>query len=325
MSPRPGAGPRFTRLFAIMMALVSKGSMPLSELASKFEVSEDELVSDLEMAACCGRPPYTPDQLLEIIVDGDQVSASPGLGLLRPRRLTLQDALEFTLMARVMRSFPVLDGHEALGGALEKLEKALGEKSTALRAHIEPPPALVGILKEALEKTEQLTIEYYSYSRDEITRRTIDPVALSSIEGQWYLDAFCHLAGGPRRFRASRIHAARLAGEPACKDLHGLRAGAPFNDAASTFVEPSATSPDSMVVTLSVRPEVRPIIEAFPLKSVEEREDGTLTVMLYAGSRVFLERLLLQLAGFAELVGPPELVGLGGRAAQKVLNRYDST
>ncbi len=227
-------------------------------------------------------------------------------------------------MARVMKSFPALDGHEALFGALEKLERALGGESAALRAHIEPPPALASVLKTAIEKMEQLTIEYYAYSRDEITRRTIDPVALSSIEGRWYLDAFCHMVGGPRRFRVSRIRAVQPSGEPVCKDLHGLRAGAPFDDAASTFVEPSATSPDSTVVTLSVHPEAIPIVESFPLESVEEGEDGALTVRVYAGSRVFLEKLLLQLAGYAELIGPPELVGVGRQAAQRVLDRYDS-
>jgi proteasome accessory factor C len=307
-----------------MMALVSKGSMSLSELAVKFEVDEEELVSDLEMAACCGRPPYTPDQLLEIIVDGDRVSASPGLGLLRPRRLTYQDALGFILMARAMLSWATMEDHDVLAGVLQKLEKATGEKTSALRAHVEGSPALTGVLKEALEKMEKVTIEYYSFSRDEMSSRTIDPVALSSIEGQWYLDAFCHLVNGPRRFRVSRIHAAWPTGEPACQDLHGLRAGVPFDDAAGTFVEPLAISPDSMVVTLLVRPEARPVIESYPLQSAEEREDGSLVVTIYAGSHVFLERLLLQLGGYVEVVEPPELIGLGRQAAQRVLDRYIS-
>ncbi|MCL4434797.1 MAG: WYL domain-containing protein [Actinobacteria bacterium] len=324
MSPRPAAGPRFTRLFAIMMALVSKGSMPISELATKFEVDEEELISDLEMAACCGLPPYTPDQLLEIVVDGDQVSANPGLGLLRPRRLTHQDALDFILMARAMLSLPAMEDHDVLAGVLEKLEGAIGEKSTALRARVETSPALTGVLGEALAKMEQVTIEYYSFSRDEMSSRTIDPVALSSIEGQWYLDAFCHLVIGPRRFRVSRIHAAQLTGEPACQGLHGLQAGVPFDNTAGTFVEPLATSPDSMVVTLLVQPGVRSVLESYPLQSIEEREGGSLMVTIYAGSQVFLERLLLQLGGHAEVVEPPELIGLGHKAAQRVLDRYIS-
>ena len=38
-------------------------------------MSEQELVAELELAACCGTPPYTPDTLMEIEVSENSVRA----------------------------------------------------------------------------------------------------------------------------------------------------------------------------------------------------------------------------------------------------------
>ena len=68
MTTRPPAGDRLRRLLAILPWLADRGAVPISELASQFEMPESEVVALLELAACCGLPPYTPDQLIELIV-----------------------------------------------------------------------------------------------------------------------------------------------------------------------------------------------------------------------------------------------------------------
>ncbi|MGH9028123.1 MAG: WYL domain-containing protein, partial [Acidimicrobiales bacterium] len=65
---RVDAGRRLHRLLAVLTWLARSGRAPVSELAERFGLSPEDLVSDLELAACCGLPPYTPDQLMEIIV-----------------------------------------------------------------------------------------------------------------------------------------------------------------------------------------------------------------------------------------------------------------
>ena len=47
-------------------------------MAARFDLSPEALVSELEMAACCGVPPYTPDQLMEIVVTDTR--CPPGWG-----------------------------------------------------------------------------------------------------------------------------------------------------------------------------------------------------------------------------------------------------
>ena len=69
MTTRADAGSRLLRLLAVLTWLARQGRAPVSELSERFGLEPDELIADLELAACCGLPPYSPDQLMEIIVD----------------------------------------------------------------------------------------------------------------------------------------------------------------------------------------------------------------------------------------------------------------
>ena len=59
---------RLRRLLAVVGWLAQVGESPIAEAARRFGMSEKELVAELELAACCGMPPYTPDTLMEIEV-----------------------------------------------------------------------------------------------------------------------------------------------------------------------------------------------------------------------------------------------------------------
>ncbi len=336
MSPRKKSGPQFTRLISILMVLAVKGTMDVNVLAQKFNIDVDELISDLELAACCGVPPYTPDALLEIVVDGDVVYATPGQELMRERRVGARDALEFILGAGVIRELLDTEYNNIVSSIVNKLENASTPGSSSnssmasnansesshlaiLKAHLEQPPGSIETVRDALEKGLQLEIDYYSLSKDELSRRILDPVSLSSIAGQWYLDAYCHLVNAPRRFRASRIREASILDTRACKGLHGLQPLKPFS-AASTFVKSSS---EATVVTLRVDAEMMPIVEALPLESVAQDGDDAIVTM-YSSGNVFLERLLIQLAGHGELLDPLELADLGKECAARTLKRYST-
>ena len=73
----PGAGTsrRLRRLLAVIGWLAQVGEAPIGVAAQRFGMSEKELVAELELAACCGTPPYTPDTLMEIEVSESSVRA----------------------------------------------------------------------------------------------------------------------------------------------------------------------------------------------------------------------------------------------------------
>jgi hypothetical protein len=89
--PVPGreTSQRLRRLLAVVGWLAQVGEAPIADVARRFSMDEDELIRELELAACCGVPPYTPDTLMEIEVSETSVRAfclpsSPGPAASRP-------------------------------------------------------------------------------------------------------------------------------------------------------------------------------------------------------------------------------------------------
>ncbi len=308
---RPDAGQRLRRLLAVLTWLARRGRASLPELADQFGLSADELMADLELAACCGLPPYTPDQLMEIIVDDEEVVANLGPELARPRRLTAAEGFALAASARAIAAVPGADADGALARALTKLESVLGD-SDRLRVDLDDPPHLEA-LRAALAAGDQVEIAYYSLSSDEETLRVVDPTSVLWIDGQWYLDAYCHRAGDTRRFRVDRVVSVRTTGEhvPAVEgDGPGEEPGA--------FVP----GPGAVVARLVVDPAGLWVVGAAPTRAQVLRDDGRTEVELGVVSMEWFGRLLLRLGSHAQVLGPPELADVGSQMAARILARY---
>ena len=193
---------RLRRLLALVGWLAQVGEAPIADAAQRFGMSEKELVAELELAACCGIPPYTPDTLMEIEVSEHSVRAFLPAEYARPRRLTPAEGFAVAASARLLLAVP---GSEdgALRRALAKLDAALGSRE-AVGLDVDVPAALAAV-RAAADAGHALEIEYLSGSRDELTTRRVEPVQVATIDGHWYLDAYCHRAGDMRRFRVDRI------------------------------------------------------------------------------------------------------------------------
>jgi len=308
LTSRADAGDRLRQLLAILPWLADRGGAPISEVASRFEMPESEVVALLELAACCGLPPYTPDQLIELIVSDEWVSANLGAHLTRPLRLSSAEGFTLAASARAILAVPGADPSGALARALAKLETVLGDRR---RIAIDlDEPANLPIVRRAIADRRQLEIDYYSASRDERTSRRVDPYAAFATEGHWYLDGFCHLAGDVRLFRIDRIQSARLAAD---------EFEAPAGRVPGQVFAPGS---EARPVRLSIPPPARWVVEAFPTLDVEEQAGGGLVVTLAVSGAAWLERLLLRLGPEAMVIDPPELVDTGRRAAERLLAAY---
>ncbi|MGH9075479.1 MAG: WYL domain-containing protein, partial [Acidimicrobiales bacterium] len=217
------AGARLRRLLALLPWLAEVGTAPIAEVAERCGLGEGEVVELLELAACCGLPPYTPDQLMELIVSDGWVTANLGAHLSRPQRLTAAEGFTLAASARAILAVPGADPDGALARALSKLEAVLGSR---LAVELDEPP-LLDVVRRAAVDGERLEMAYYAESRDELTHRMVDPWAVFVRDGHWYLDGWCHLAAGRRLFRVDRVRAARPAGERGPADAGRAGAGEP--------------------------------------------------------------------------------------------------
>jgi predicted DNA-binding transcriptional regulator YafY len=302
---------RLRRLLAVVGWLAQVGEAQIVDVARRFTMDENELIAELELAACCGVPPYTPDTLMEIEVSETSVRAFLPPEFARPRRLTPAEGFAVAASARLILAVPgPEDG--ALRRALTKLDAALGSRE-AIGVDVDAPHSLDAI-RRASDAGLPMEIDYHSASRDESTTRLVEPVQVITTDGHWYLDAFCHRAGDMRRFRVDRIGAVRphAAGQ-------GESAPRPRRAADDAFVP----GPGAVEVQLHLAEGAQWVPESVPVRAMNRSADGAVTdVVLDVAGMAWFERLLLQLGPEAYVVRPPELTDLAARAAEKVLRVY---
>jgi len=325
---RGDAGSRLLRLLAVLTWLARRGRAPTAELSERFGLSPDELIADLELAACCGLPPYSPDQLMEIVVDDQEVIAHLGSELARPRRLTAAEGFGLAASARAISAVHGADPDGNLRSALDKLEAVLGERGV-LRIDLDEP-AHLAVIQDAARRGRQLELRYWSASSDEETQRVVDPMAVVSIEGRWYLDGYCHRAGSMRRFRVDRVSSVKETGRNT-SEAAPQRQETPESPIGITARrdegsgDPGAfvPGPETVVAKLLVDPESAWIVEAVPTLGSVSRRDGRIEVALPVASSVWLARLLLRLGPHAQVLEPRELADVGRDAARQLLARYE--
>ena len=318
--PEPGgdhrsartASARLRRLLAVVSWLADTGEASVAEIAARFDMAEDDVVRELELAACCGVPPYTPDALLDIVVTEESVQAFLPKDMARPRRLTPAEGLALAASARTILAVPGADPEGALARALAKLDAVLGDHGR-LVIDLDAPPNLE-VVRDAVAAGMQVEIEYHSASTDETTVRVVEPAAVAALDGHWYLDAYCHRACGTRRFRVDRIRSLRT--------LDELVDPGRRRDALAGREDAFVPGPGSTAVTLHLDPEARWLVDTVPVLSERPVDGGGLQVSLAVGGTAWLERLLLQMGPGARVVAPPAFRDVGPAAAARLLERY---
>jgi predicted DNA-binding transcriptional regulator YafY len=314
--PQATAGERLNRLLAILVYLAKVGEAELKDLAARFGVSEKDLLHDLELAACCGVPPYTPDQLLDLLIDEDRVVAEGLRELEHPRRLTPEEGFALAAAARALLAVPGADKDGAMVTALAKLEAVLG--SSRLAVEVDAPPALPA-LQDAVESHMQVEIDYFGGSATEPTTRLVDPYQVVVREGRWYLDGWCHRALGVRRFQVDRVQAVRASGQPA-SDIGSLPAG---EREALARPEAFVGGSEAVLAKVLVPREARFAVDGLVTAALEEGGDGRLLASLpVSDADGWFGRLLLLIGPGAEVVEPPDFADAGARAARRALKRY---
>lgn len=320
MSAALDTAARLRRLLAMLTWLAQEGEAPIDEVAARFDLSPSALVTELEMAACCGVPPYTPDQLLEIVVTEDTVSTRVGNTLARPRRLTPREGLGLAASARALLAVPGSDEDGALSRALAKLERALGQ--SAIEVELDTPD-LLEVVRAALGSGERLAISYYSASTDQTGERTITPRRMFASDGHWYVDAWCEGADGVRRFRVDRIGSAVSAGPAAAEALAEPLPAVTGTDApaGTGAIEAFVPGPDSRRVRIAIDRSMAWLLETIP-SALEGENDGRPVWEVFVAGDAWLQRLLLRLGPDAEVIEPAEDRTQAPEAARRILARY---
>ena len=314
MSPA-GAPERARRLIAIVPWVAARDGATVDEICERFQVDRRRLLDDLETLQFVGVAPYTPDLLVEVVVEDDRVWLHLPQGFDRPLRLRPDQALALLAAARGAASVHgAVDG--PLGSALEKLARALGlADADAVDVDLATAdPATLELLRHAVTDRRCVELDYYAFGADRRSHRVVEPHRISAFEGHWYLAAHCRQAEAERVFRVDRISGATVLDER-FEPRPEVGEARPFVDVEEL---------DAPEVVLELAPSARWVVEYHPVANVEELPDGGLRVTMPVTAEPWLGRLLVTLGPAARVVGgDPSFADLAARTASRVLGRYE--
>jgi proteasome accessory factor C len=317
-APRITASGRVQRLLALVQfASAHPEGVPVGELCDRFRMRRDDVVHELEMASMIGAEssPYADDMPIEFFLEDGLVFVHLR-AFHRPLRLTPAEALALLAAIDALADQSgESDADTPLGRAAAKLAAHLGaEPGTEVDVVVDPDGGQVGrALRRAVDDRRSATFTYWTYGRDEVGIRRVEPWDVYEHEGRWYAVGWDLDRGGERRFRLDRADDVTVTDVPA-------RAPRPkVVDREPTLAD------DAPRVVLDLDPSARWVADAHPVVSaVGAPEDHLIVTLAVSGVR-WLERLLLRLDGSARIVEiDPELgeADLAARAAARVLARY---
>jgi proteasome accessory factor C len=302
------------RLLAIVPWVAAHDGPTIDEICDRFAVSRRKLLEDLDALQYVGVPPYTPDTLIEVTMEGDRVWLRFADVFARPLHLTPEQGVALVAAGAASQGLPGGEDGGPLTSALAKLAAVLGvEPSEAMSVSLgDSRPGVLEALRAAVTDRRRVRLDYYSYGRDERTTRAVDPYAVAAHDGAWYLHGYCHEAEGRRLFRVDRVVEVEV--------LDGTFDAPPVADGDS----PHLQAPGIPRVTLELAPTARWVVETYPVDDVAEAAGGWLRVRMPVTATPWLERLLIRLGAEARVVeaDDPALVDAGRQAAGRVLSRY---
>ncbi|HEY9390730.1 MAG TPA: YafY family protein [Mycobacteriales bacterium] len=313
-----GNSDRLPRLLALVPYLLARPGIPVTEAAADFDVTPTQLRRDLELLWMCGLPGHGPGDLIDLSFEGDTITVTHDAGMSRPLRLNADEALALVVALRTLAEVPGLDGHDAVERALAKIETAAGDAAgvaSAVAVRVEAEGKALALVQRSLTEQRAVRLTYYSATRDQTTRRDVDPMRLLLVEGRSYLEAWCRLAEGVRLFRLDRIDEVCLLDEPARPPAH-----ATTRDLSAGLYQPAPGHP---LVTLRLRPAARWLVDYYPCERVHDCADGDLQVQLRVADTRWLRQLVLRSGGAARILSPDWLADRVRFDAEQALKVYE--
>jgi len=319
---------RLRNLLFLVPYVVRHRGVTLVELTERLGISEEQLLKEIDFLLMIGRPPFFPNDMLDIYHEGGRVFVDLHQSLENPPALTVLEALALAAAAKIFADENDTDQTStAVRVAVDKVVRSLPPDAqrllTQLSRHFlilsggSKTPHLATIRK-AIDENRELELKYFTASRGEITQRTVLPYGLFHRNGTWYLAAHCTHRDAERVFRLSRISSAKLSDR--------IFDGPPDEFNVAEFVKRSITVParGARLVVIRFSAEVaRWIKERWGSEYLTEQTDGSLIASLHDVSDEYVLSYVASFAGEAKIEEPPELAEKLKQQISYALEQYN--
>ena len=299
---------RLGRLLFIVPYVASRDGVPVAELASMLGITPAQLRADVDLLSMVGRPPLTPDHLIDLYIEDDVVYVDLDQSLSRPLRLTHDEAASLVLAAGCLEDTGGIGAE--LGSVIRKIASHLTDGERAMVERLSRSVGLpegrrdatepAAVIRRAIAEHRVVHLDYYAASSDRERSYRLAPLALVAHEGLPYLVARDLDADGQEKlFRLDRIGSASLADQ---------RFDAPVTTSTAHPAPTAARQPPPAFSALVrfAREIASEAIRRFDDRVVERSPDGDVLVRLETSSPAWLARWVLPFGTRAEVIAPAE-------------------
>lgn len=200
---------------------------------------------------------------------------------------------------------------------LQSLDDSLSVTPAATAPH---DAEIFRLLTQSLANRQSLEIDYWTASRDELTRRRIDPYHLALISSDWYLIAYCHLRREVRMFAPVRIRSATPA---------NTRFTRPDSFKITDFLDHgfrTIRGPARHHIELRFSPQTAGRIEEkiwHHTQSLQRQPDGSLLMQLTIADLNEITPWILSWGQHCQALKPPQLVEQLRKEIQLLNAKYE--
>ena len=310
---------RINRILFILSCVSQNQGITVDKLADKTGMRPKQLLKELEFITLIGKPPFKPDDYIDIYVDEECVFIEFDQKLNRPLRFTRPEAMALLMSLELLD--PEVDPN-GVGSLKEKIEQVIShsvDPTARLEDQIllERPSRLMSdsfsMIRQAVEKRRKVYIDYYSLASNRTENRVLHPYFLMKHLGYWYLTGYCELRQDLRTFKFERI----LSVEPLDTSFDE-----PADFDVTRYQREFLQSMGTHRVEIHFGADVAPWIREQWRSAVRDHPESGVILTLYTETLEFPSRLVLGAAPHARPMSPPEFVDKVRQDAHEVAAAY---
>ncbi len=185
------AAQRALRTMDLVPYILENPGVSTTDLAAKFSVTQKQIEKDLQLIFLCGLPGYTPYELIDLTFEDGIVSIIEPQVLTKPRNFSSNEMVVIKLGLEILREINVNEPIklDKINTLLQKVHRETDQDSVLLAKEINSSP-YYSVINTAILQRRQLSIEYQSVSKDQLSTRLIVPYVISMSNGNLYLSAY---------------------------------------------------------------------------------------------------------------------------------------
>ena len=310
---------RINRILFILSYVSKNQGVTIEKLAEQVGMRPKQLTKELDFMLLIGKPPFRPDDYVDIYVEEQHVYIEFDQMLNRPLRLTRPEALALLMSLKLLD--PEVDP-KTVRSLQDTIEKAISnsidpaarlEDRIVLEQPSRPVSRYFSLLRQGIDQNRKAEIDYYSLTRDTTSHRVIHPYFLTKHLGYWYLTGYCELRKGLRTFKFERILSVKLYRE---------KFSPPEEVETNKYKRNFLKSMGPRRIEIYFDSKVAPWIKERWGSSVTKAENGGVVLNLASETLEYPSRLVLSFAPYAKPLNPPELIEKVKKDSQEIVQWY---